>query len=85
MRKEEIIVALAQHLHANASTLSKQPAFQDYFNRVRSPIKRESEAVASSSFENVARSVKARGRRISKMMSSEPEWVFFMKRKQPQC
>jgi hypothetical protein len=47
MRKDDLIIALEQHLHSNASSLQSYPELKDYWNRVASPLKKEAEAVTS--------------------------------------
>lgn len=72
MRKDDLIIALEQHLHANASRLSGVPALKDYWNRIASPVKKEAEAVVSNFKDSPSKSVK-RGRRAT----SEVEYVQF--------
>ena len=58
------IIALEQHLHSHASSLQKVPELKDYWNRIVSPVKKESEAFASSFNDSPAKAVK-RGRRAT--------------------
>lgn len=74
MRKDEILVVLQQHLQANASSLSKNPTFHDYFNRMSSPVKKEPETIASDISDDVPNTVRSRGRpRLVKTPQSETE------------
>lgn len=70
MRKDDLVATLDEHLNANSSSLSTNPSFSGYYNRVRSPIKKEPESLIPSS---VTRSVKRVARRVSKFPSSDVE------------
>jgi hypothetical protein len=46
--KDDLVLALEEHLAANESTFAKQPAFSDFYGRSASPVKRERSSPAAS-------------------------------------
>lgn len=48
MLKDDLVVALEEHLHANESIYAKQPDFSDFYGRSGSPVKRERSSPSAS-------------------------------------
>jgi hypothetical protein len=73
MRKDDLIIALEQHLHTNASSLQSYPDLKDYWNRIASPLKKEAEAILSDFKESPAKSAVRRAKSPVRRTVSEIE------------
>jgi len=70
LRKDELASLLEEHLNDNATTLRRDPTFNDYYDRTSSPTKRDAAPTLDGEVKTVVRK-----RRVIKVKSETDAYV----------
>lgn len=70
LRKDELASLLEEHLNDNATTLRRDPSFNDYYGRTSSPTKRDAAPTSDGEVKTVIRK-----RRVVKVKSEPDAYV----------
>ncbi|TKA64386.1 hypothetical protein B0A49_10252 [Cryomyces minteri] len=64
LRQKEIAIALDDYLRSNATRLSRRPVFREYYERSRTPMKREPDTTAAAFVleDEITPAIRGRGR-----------------------